>query len=239
MEKILTEKANRISFGKKADVSFRSNEAFKTLRTNIQFSGNAIRTVVLTSCTPNEGKSTVSFQLAASFAQAGKRVLYIDADMRKSVLMGRYRIERNVLGLSHYLTGQKPLSAVVYQTDIENMDIIFTGPTAPNPAELLDSEEFLIILQKGKEIYDYIIIDAPPLGSVIDAALIAKNCDGSILVIENNAVSYKMVQRVKTQLEKSGCRILGAVLNKVDMEKKGYYGNYYGKYYGKYYGDYQ
>lgn len=229
----------QVAFGKKVSLNFRSNEAFKTLRTNIQFSGNSIRTIVLTSCVPNEGKSTVSFQLAISFSQVGKKVLYIDADIRKSVMVGRYKIDRNVLGLSHYLTGQRKLEEIVYESDIENLDIIFTGPVTPNPAELLDSAEFAEMLSALRTEYDYIIIDAPPLGSVIDAAVIAKNCDGAIFVIENNSISYKLAQKVKAQLEKSGCRILGAVLNKVDMEKKGYYGNYYGKYYGKYYGRYE
>ena len=97
---------------------------------------------------------------------------------------------------------------------------------------------FAQLLEEQRDNYDYIIIDAPPLGSVIDAALIARYVDGAIIVVESAVISYKMLQRVKEQLEKSECRILGVVLNKVDMEHDAYYGNYYGKHYGKYYGNY-
>ena len=102
-----------------------------------------------------------------------------------------------------------------------------------------DSNDYLAALLNPLRLsYDYIIVDAPPLGSVIDAAIIAKHIDGAIIVVESGAISYKLAQNVKSQLEKSECRILGVVLNKMDLEKNGYYGSYYGKYYGKNYGNY-
>jgi capsular exopolysaccharide synthesis family protein len=186
---------------------------------------------------PNEGKSSVSFQLAASFAETGKRVIFVDADLRKSVIVGRYKPDHAIQGLTHYLSGQNTLEEVVYSSNIDNMDIIFTGPVPPNPAELLGSETFRSLLKKLRNEYDYVIIDTPPLGSVIDSAIVAEHCDGIILVISANEISYKFAQRVKKQLEKGNCRILGAVLNKVEFDSKGYYGRYYGKYYGNY-GDY-
>ena len=118
------------------------------------------------------------------------------------------------------------------------MDIIIAGPVSPNPTELLSGRLFEQLLQSERDNYDYIIVDAPPLGSVIDAAIIAKHIDGAIIVVESGAISYKLAQNVKSQLEKSECRILGVVLNKMDLEKNGYYGSYYGKYYGKNYGNY-
>lgn len=227
-----------VSFSKRQELDYRTNEAFKTLRTNIQFCGDDIKVIALTSCTPNEGKSSVSFNLAASFADAEKKVILIDADLRKSVLVGRYQVGAIQGGLTHYLIGDKPLEEVVYQSDIKGMDIIFSGATCPNPAELLSHTRFMEMIARFRETYDYIIIDTPPLGSVIDSAIIATICDGAMLIIESNMISYRFAQTVKDQLEKSNCKVLGAVLNKVPMDKNGYYGRYYGKYYGKYYGTY-
>ncbi len=234
---------NNINFTKRAELDYRANEAYKTLRTNIQFCGEDIKVIVLTSCTPNEGKSSVSFNLAVSFAEVGKKVIFVDADMRKSVLVGRYKVGEIQGGLSHYLAGQKTLDEVLYETDVPNMDIIFSGNYCPNPAELLNHAKFTDLLGYLRAEYDYIIIDTPPLGSVIDGAIVAKASDGAILLVEANVISYRFARDVKEQLEKSNCRILGTILNKVPVDKNGYYGKYYygkysGKYYGKYYGRY-
>ncbi len=231
----------KVNFEKNKDLDFKTNEAYKTLRTNISFAGDDIQVIAFTSSIPNEGKSAVSFNLAKSLAEDGKKVLYIDADIRKSVTIARYGVDIETRGLSHYLSGQCELEAVTYETNIKNFNIIFTGQVAPNPAELLGNKRFKKMIEVVRPVYDYVIIDCPPLGSVIDAAIVAKECDGAIIVIETDNVSYKVVQRVKKQLEQSGCRILGAVLNKVEMGGKGYgyYGKgYYGNYYGRYYGTY-
>lgn len=229
----------KVNFEKRKELDFKTNEAYKTLRTNISFSGDDVHVIVLTSSVPNEGKSAVSFNLACALAEDGKRVLYIDADIRKSVTIARYGVDIETKGLSHYLSGQSKLEHIIYETNIDNFDIIFTGQAAPNPSELLGNDHFKTLIEVAREEYEYVIIDCPPLGSVIDAAIVAKECDGAIIVIETDNASYKIVQRVKKQLEQSGCRILGAVLNKVEMGGKGYYGKgYYGNYYGRYYGDY-
>ena len=124
-------------------------------------------------------------------------------------------------------------------TDENGFDIILAGPPTPTPSELLNSDAFTQLLAKAREQFDYVIIDSPPLGSVIDSAIIGKKCDGTILVLASGAISYRFAQTVQNQLIKAGCRILGCVLNKVDMDgKNGYYGKYYGRYYGKYYGKY-
>jgi capsular exopolysaccharide synthesis family protein len=224
----------KITFEKRAELDYRANEAYKTLRTNIQFCGSDIKVITFTSCTPNEGKSSVSFNLAVAFAQTGKKVILLDADLRKSVMAGRYKVGAVEYGLTHYLSGQNELDEVMLHTDIENMDVIFAGTFGPNPAELLEHQRFHDMVSKLRGMYDYVLIDTPPLGSVIDSAVVAKICDGAVLVIESNAISYRFAKDVKVQLEKSNCRILGAILNKVQLEKKGYYGKYYGKYYGNY-----
>lgn len=222
----------------KEELDFQGNEAYKILRSNIQFCGSDVKVIGLTSCTPNEGKSRVSFNLATAMAESGKKVVLIDADLRKSVLIGRYKIDTAIKGLVHYLSGIHKMDEIVYKTSTSNLYMILAGPVPPNPSELLGSETFTQMVQNLKKIYDYVIIDTPPLGSVIDSAVISKVCDGMVIVIEANAISYKFAQRVKTQLEKTGCRILGAVMNKVNISRKGYYGNYYGRYYGSYYGNY-
>lgn len=211
------------------------NEAIKTLRTNIQFCGNNIRTIMFTSCLPDEGKSDISFALAQSMAQIGKKTLMIDADIRKSILVSRYQLEDEIYGLSQYLSGQKDLEDVLYETNIDNLSVIFAGPYSPNPAELLEEELFARLLEHVRVMYDYIIIDTPPMANLIDGAIVARQSDGAVIVIESGAISYRLEQKVKEQLEMSGCRILGAVLNKVDIHHDSYYGRY-GKYkkYGKY-----
>lgn len=213
---------------------YRSNEAYKTLRTNIEFSGADNKVIVLTSCTPNEGKSTVSLGLSMSLAESGKKVLFIDADLRKSVLVGRRRVTEEVKGLSHFLSGQAEVEEVMYKTQEPGLVVMFAGVVPPNPAELLGQKRFEALISSARKVYDYIIIDAPPLGSVIDSAIIARVCDASVLVISAHTISYKFARTVKEQLEKAGCPILGVVLNKVNMKQNKYYGKYYGQYYGDY-----
>lgn len=228
----------QVNFEKIRKLDFRSNEAYKALRTNIQFCGSDIKEICITSCMPNEGKSSVSFNLAAAFAEAGKKVIFIDADLRKSVLFGRYQPDQAVLGLTHYLSGQKRLEEVLYETNIEKLDIIFTGPEPPNPSELLGNELFHQMMGNLREEYDYVIVDTPPIGSVIDSAVVSEFCDGIIMVIEANVISFKFAQRAKKQLERGKCKFLGVVLNKTELNSKGYYGKYYRKNNAKYYGSY-
>ena len=226
-----------INLDKITDLDFKTKEAYKTLRTNVQFCGNDVKIISLTSCVPNEGKSMVSFNLAISMAETGKKVLFIDADLRKSVLIGRYKINKSIKGLTQYLSGVEQLDYVRYSTNVKNMDLILSGPVPPNPAELLNNEKFTELLETARKEYDYVIIDTPPIGQVIDPAIVAQQTDGVIFLISQANISYKYAQKQIEQMRKSGCRILGAVLNKVDPEEKGgYYGGYYGKYSKKGYG---
>ena len=224
----------KLQFGQS---DYRMKEAFKTLRSNIEFCGGDVRIIAVTSCTPNEGKSSVAMEMAKAFAEAGNRTILLDADMRKSVLVGRYKTGAVKMGLTHCLIGKAKFSEVICSTNVQDLYVAFAGPVPPNPSELLGSGAFEAILKNLRNLFDYIIIDTPPLGSVIDAAVVAKQCDGTVFVVESNAVSRKFAQRVKEQLDMTGCRTLGVVLNKVNVNSKGYYGHY-GKYYGKYYGRY-
>ena len=203
---------------------FLYEESMRMLRTNLQFSGGNIRVILFTSSIQDEGKSETSFQLAISFAKLDKKVLYVDADMRKSVLTTRYQIKED-------LSGQNT-EDIVYKTNIKNMDVVFAGPYAPNPAELLYENKLDEFIKNQRLQYDYIIIDAPPLANIVDAAVIGRCVDGAVIVVKSATVSQRMVKRVKDQLEKVNCKIIGAVLNGVEMKKNSYHYKYYGDYYG-------
>lgn len=209
-------------------------EAMKTLRTNVQFSGKNNKVILLTSGHGNEGKSDISFNLAVELGKAGKKVLLIDADIRKSVYKERYNIQEETKGLSQYLSGQvEQIDEVVYKTNYENVYMILAGPFAPNPTEMLGDEIFGQLLKAAKQVFQYVIIDTPPLGIVVDAAVIGQYCDGAIIVVQKGATSYRLCQKVKAQLEKSGCKIFGAVLNRA-ASKGTYYGRKYSNKYEKY-----
>ena len=207
-------------------------EAIKTLRTNIQFTGTEVKSIVITSCYPNEGKSDVVFQLALEIGKMGKKVLILDADIRKSSYISRFQVKQKTAGLSQYLSGQSGLQDIVYSTNFRDVDIIFAGPAAPNPSELLAQESFASLVHTMRGKYDYVLVDTPPVGSLTDAAVVARQCDGAILVVESDLVSRRVALKAKQQLEMSGCHILGAVLNKVDIKKNKYYSKY-SYYYGE------
>lgn len=209
----------------------RISESLKTLRTNLMFSGPSVRVIGFTSFAPGEGKTTISLQTAISFAQLGKRVLLVDADLRKSVLAGQLRLKTKVEGLSHYLSGLANVSELIQETDIPGLYIMFAGVRVPNSTELLGSENFARLIPALKDVFDYVVVDTAPIGQIIDCALMAPHLDGVVMVIDASHNSYKLERRVKNQIEKSGGKVLGAVLNQVDTSHdRGYYGKYYGGY---------
>lgn len=217
------------------ELDYKIEESYKKLRTNLQFCGSDIKVVNITSCIQGEGKTTVALLLAKSLAESGKKVLLIDADMRKSSLEKMLKVHAHVHhieGLSHLLSGQAKLDDVLYQSsNVPGLYIIFSGIYPPNPSELLENSEFNALLENSRKAFDYIIIDTPPLGAVIDSAIVAPRCDGAILVIEYDVISREFASDVMDQLERTGCQILGVVLNKVDNQ----YGHEYeDRYYGKY-----
>ena len=210
-------------------------EAYKVVRSNLLFCGADVKSVVFTSALESEGKSTITWNLSMSIADSGKKVLYIDADMRKSVFAGRNQVRSQTVGLSHFLSGQAEINDIVYATEKENLYVMMAGTFPPNPSELLGQDLFKKMMDVLKQTFDYIIIDAPPVLAAIDAAVIASACDGAVLVVGANKASRKLVQESVAQLKKSGATILGSILNMYDggLLSGKYYG-YYGKYYGKY-----
>lgn len=214
-------------------------EYYNTIRTNIQFSGRNLKVITLTSAQSGEGKSTTSTNLAISFAKAGFRTLLIDADTRNSVMSGTFKSNERYQGLTSFLSGNAELSDVICDTNIDNLMIIPAGQVPPNPTSLIQNDNFKAMIETVRGLYDYVIIDTPPLGLVIDAAILAHHSDASLLVVKAGADKRRTVTKLKEQLEQSGSVFLGVILNKYDihLDKYGSYGSYggYGSYgnYGK------
>ncbi|MGT2910898.1 tyrosine-protein kinase [Streptococcus cameli] len=223
----------------KAQMVNAMEEYYNAIRVNIQFSGSNFKVIALTSVQPGEGKSTTSTNLAISFATAGYRTLLIDADIRNSVMSGTFKAEGAYHGLTSYLSGHVGLADVISDTSVPNLHLIPAGQVAPNPTTLLQNHYFATMVEKVRNIYDYVIIDTPPIGLVVDAAIIAQKTDASLLVTESGAISRRFVKKAVAQMEQSGAQFLGVILNKVDTTKDRYgaYGSYgaYGNYgeYGK------
>lgn len=219
---------------KKLDSVQKSEEYYNALRTNIQLSGNNLEVIALSSVQPGEGKSTTSTNLAIAFARAGYKTLLVDADIRNSVMSGVFKSREKITGLSDFLSGNTDLSHGLCDTNVENLFVIESGPVSPNPTALLQSQNFATMIETLRNYYDYIIVDTPPIGMVIDAAIIVQQCDASIIVTESGAVKRRDVRKAYEQLAQTEKPFLGVILNKFDtqIEKYGSYGNYgnYGNY---------
>ena len=226
-------------------LDYAGNEALNTICSNLTFSGKNIRKIVITSCEPNDGKSFVAIQIVANMGRRGKKVLLMDADLRLSVMNAHYDIQLagQGYGLAHYLSGQCGLDDVMYETNLQNVYFIPIGTDVQAPLSLIATPDFDQLVKALGESFDLVVIDAPPVGLVIDAAEIAKSCDGSVLVLEYSKTHRRALAETKQQMERTGTPILGCILNKVTMDRlstKKYY-SYGGKYgYSKYgrYGKY-
>ena len=205
-------------------------EAYRVIRTSIQFAqaGKELKTIAITSCTPNEGKSMTIANLAIVLTQAGKSVLIMDCDMRNPTVHKNFNLS-NKVGLSSCISMGTAVADAVQATGIEGLDALTAGVIPPNPSELLGSERMQNILQRAKEEYDYVLIDTPPVLPVTDSLVLGSMVDGLILVIDSGEIKVEMARDVKNQLVHAGANILGVVLNKVRSEHHGY-GYYY--YYG-------
>lgn len=220
------------------ELDYTSNEAMNTLCTNLSFAGENIRKIMLTSCRPHEGKSYISINLMRSMANLGKRVVLVDADLRKSILVGRYGIKGSgaALGLAHYLAGMCPGEDIVYRTNIKNASIILAGQDVINSLPLFNSPKLAELLNWLAREYDAVLIDTPPIGALIDTAQIARNCEGALFVVTTHEISRRELKEARKQIEITGCPVLGAVLNKVEFRKAGYRKGYYYSKYQTYYG---
>lgn len=206
----------KVSF-KPHELPYQITEQIKYIRANIQFCGDEKKVILFTSTTASEGKSNLTLELAMSMAELGKRVLLVDADLRRSTLKSKVANREAVrLGLSHYLSGLANLDESLCVTDEPVMYMLLAGPVPPNPAELLAGRRLDALLDWGRKQFDYILVDTAPLGTVSDAALLARKCDGAVVVIEAAKIPYRAVQGVVQQLRDANCPVLGAVLSKVE-----------------------
>lgn len=198
--------------------NFFIQESYNILRSNIQFCGADIKTITITSCMENEGKTTICLNLGKVFAELGKKVLIVDADMRKSVMMSRYSDIANAKGLSEVLSGLAKTDDCICETQYDGLSILFAGHIPPNPVDLLSSKEFSELITWARAHYDYVFIDTAPLGIVIDAAVISPLTDGATIILSEK-VHFGMVKKVVEQLKKSNSKIIGVIRNNVGKHK--------------------
>ena len=205
------------------------SEQYRTIRTNIQFSAvdEDIQVLMVTSSGPMEGKSTTAANLAVVFAQQEKKVLLVDADLRKPTAHYTFN-QTNTFGLTSVLAGQVPMNEAVNPTDVFNLSVLTSGPIPPNPAELMGSKSMDRFLKEAKQSYDIIIFDTPPILAVTDAQVLANLCDGSVLVVYSGKTEMDEATKAKELLTSAKGKLLGVVLNHKKLESNDYY-YYYGK----------
>ena len=212
-----------------------ASEAFRTLRTNIQFAGldQPCRSIVVTSAGPEEGKTTSAANFGVVAAQAGSRVCVVDSDLRRPTLHRLFKLA-NTRGLTTALLEGLAFAEVAQPTMVPKLSVLTSGPLPPNPAELVGSHRMRECLQTATEAFDLVVCDSPPLLAVGDAAALAAQCDGVIFVIRAGKTAHEVLRRIVDQIESVKGRILGVVLNRADPRRDGYY--YYYRAYQRYYG---
>lgn len=210
------------------------SEIFKTLRTNMQFmtSNKGLKTILVTSSIPGEGKSWVSSNLATTFAQEGKRVIIIDADMRKGRIHSIFNIDKKP-GLSNYLSGVSDIKEkdnilnYIKKTEIENLNVIPAGDVPPNPSELLGNNKMEDLITTLRNMFDIIIFDGTPCLLVTDALILARKLDSTLIVTSYKTTKMGNVEKVKKSIENVGGKIAGIVINKIPISAKKYENTYY------------
>lgn len=241
----MSQKSNSpiITIGNMPELPYAVEEAVNRLRVNISFLGQDIKKIMVISTMPDEGKSFVAMQLWRQLAQAGVKSVLVDADLRKSVMVDKYEIERTdsgkILGTSYYLSNDIDLDEVLLRTEFGESALLPNVDNVVNPSMLLESKRFSNTLEQLERTYRYVIIDAPPLNLVSDGECIGALCDGAILVTHGGVTPKSMVKNSVRQLERAGCPLLGVILNRVKGQGSGYYYKQYGGrygYYGSHYG---
>lgn len=204
------------------------SEAYRVLRTNIQFSGvdKPLKTILVTSAGPMEGKTTTIANLAVIFAQCGSKVLLIDTDLRRPMLHKVFML-LNDRGLTNLLTSQKDTVSFIQHDVVKNLDVLTSGVIPPNPSELLSSNAMKNFIEKVKASYDIILMDSPPVVSVTDASIISTYADATILVVKSGKTEIETVKRAKELLEKINANIIGVVLNNISKKQLDYSYYYY------------
>ncbi|MEB7327323.1 polysaccharide biosynthesis tyrosine autokinase [Staphylococcus haemolyticus] len=206
-----------------------TSEKFRGIRSNIMFSGanEEIKSIIITSEKPAAGKSIISANIAISYAQAGFKTLIIDGDMRKPTQ--QYNFETaNYDGLSNLIIGKSDFDKAIRSTRVENLDLLTSGPVPPNPSELVASDRFKEIYNQLMDMYDFILIDTPPVTSVTDAQVFLQLVKDCVMIIDTEKNNKNEIKKAKQLIEQADGHIIGAVLNKTERDKSSNYYNYYG-----------
>lgn len=204
------------------------DEAIRSVRTNIQFSDidHKNKIIAMTSSKPSEGKTTVVYKLAQSFAENGERVVLLDFDLRAPKLGVVAGIDNNV-GLTNVITGKLELDRALYRDKSqENLFLLLSGPTPPNPAEILASNHIKDLVNELSQSFDYVFIDTPPVGLFTDASIVSTFCDGMIFAIKSNDTKKEEIARALDNLKKVNAKVIGAVLTFADVKEFNYKGYY-------------
>lgn len=206
-----------------------TSEKFRGIRSNIMFSGanEEIKSIIITSEKTAAGKSIISANIAISYAQAGFKTLIIDGDMRKPTQ--QYNFETaNYGGLSNLIIGKSDFDKAIRSTRVENLDLLTSGPVPPNPSELVASDRFKEIYNQLMDMYDFILIDTPPVTSVTDAQVFLQLVKDCVMIIDTEKNNKNEIKKAKQLIEQADGHIIGAVLNKTERDKSSNYYNYYG-----------
>lgn len=226
----------KATFNRIDALDYGGNEAMNTICSNLTFAGRNVKKIVFTSCDASEGKSFITLQTAQNLARRGKRVVLVDADLRRSFLIRRHRLQTDGewKGLAHYLAGYESLDDVLYETNLTGLCLMPVGRDLSNPVPFLDSPYFGKLLDDLAERFDVVLVDTPPIGLVIDAAEIAQFCDGAVFVVEYGKTRRRDVASAQKQIQQAACPVLGCIINRVTLDsisakkyyKKSYYSHY-------------
>lgn len=218
-------------------VPFNYREAYKSLRTNVKYiaATEEAKSFVITSALQMESKSNISVNLAITLAEEGKRVILLDCDFRKPTIQRYLKINMQGRGITNVLMGDCPVGDALHHVDELNIDVLPVGTVPPNPTELLASNRMQVVLQALRNVYDYVIIDTPPVSVVTDAAIIGGMADGVFLVVRSNFAPVEMVQLAKKKLDDVHVKIFGVILSRFDAKKTGRHNGYYYSYSDYYY----
>lgn len=233
---------NSLTISRFPELNYACTEAINTLCTNLSYCGKDIKVLQFTSRYEQEGKSSIAIHVTRTLASFGKKVLLVDADLRCSALARRYQFvyeqDSPAYGLAHYLAGMCRLDDAIYRTNIPNVYVLPAGRDVFNSMQLLTSQYFGVMMDALRKVFDVVIVDTPPAGLIVDAVEIAKYCDGAVLVVRHNRGRLQDVSEVVADIAKTGCPVLGAVMNGVEMNsfrnRRYYYRSGYG-YYSHYY----
>ena len=211
----------QLKIGRFPALDYACSEALNTLCTNLSYCGREVRSILFTSRYEQEGKSGIAMNVMRTLAGYGKRVLLVDADLRCSTLARRYRFtyaQRENAGLAQHLAGMCELQDVVYRTNLPGAFILPAGHEVLNSMQLLASYRYGEMMDALRDEFDIVLVDSPPVGLIVDAIEIARYCDGVVIVVEYNRGRVQDVADVAANLAKTGCKVLGAVMNGVNLK---------------------